>query len=218
MPLNLVRWPLPGTATIAVLDRVEILGKTLPLNSPIDTGTVLDVEKRKQPGSDYSSYVSHGIDTMPITIELLLFKDLTSGRDWYADYESIRAQLVPRFLSQRNAVPVYHPFLNLEGINQIIFTERSLPRRSHGNFFVVTLRGFNPKTLRIGSGSDGGNSRITQDTNLTSRASTVDAQGQSKSVGVNNQNTQRPTARQAPSNVRTPSQNQAGQARRPTGG
>ena len=26
MPLNLVRWPLPGTATIAVLDRIEILG------------------------------------------------------------------------------------------------------------------------------------------------------------------------------------------------
>ncbi len=217
MPLNLVRWPLPGTATIAVLDRVEILGKTLPLNSPIDTGTVLDVEKRKQPGSDYSSYVSHGIDTMPITIELLLFKDLTSGRDWYADYESIRAQLVPRFLSQRNAVPVYHPFLNLEGINQIIFTERSIPRRSHGNFFVVTLRGFNPKTLRIGNGN--GNAKIVQDSAQTSRASATDEFGQpkSKAVGVNNQNTQRPTARQAPSNVKTPSQNQAGQARRPTG-
>jgi hypothetical protein len=212
MPLNLVRWPLPGTATIAVLDRIEILGKTLPLNSPIDTGTVLDVEKRKQPGSDYSSYVSHGIDSMPITIELLLFKDLTSGRDWYSDYETIRPQLVPRFLSQRNAVPVYHPFLNLEGINSIIFTERSIPKRSHGNFFVVTLRGYNPKTLRIGNG------RITQDTNLTSRASTINAQGQSKAVGINNQNTQRPTAKQAPSNVRGPAVNQAGQARRPTGG
>jgi len=217
MPLNLVRWPLPGTSTIAVLDRIEILGVTLPLNAPIDAGTVLDVEKRKQPGSDYSSYVSHGIDTTAISIELLLFKDLTSGRDWYADYERIQPRLVPRFLAQRNAVPVYHPFLNLHKINSIIFTENSIPKRTHGNFFVVYLKGLNPKTLRIGNGSG---AKIVQDTTQTSRASTVDEFGQpkSKAVGVNNQNAQRPTARQAPSNVRTPSQNQAGQARRPTGG
>ncbi len=214
MPLNLVRWPLPGTATIAVLDRIEILGKTLPLAAPIDTGTTLDVEKRKQPGSDYSSYVSHGIDTSPITIELLLFKDLTSGRDWYSDYEEIQPRIVPRFLAQRNAIPVYHPFLNLHKIDHIVFVDQSIPKRTHGNFFVVQLKGFNPKTLRIGSGASASG---VQDT-VEVQSGVVLPGGQSKSVGVNNQNAQRPTARQAPSNVRTPSQNQAGQARRPTGG
>ncbi len=216
MPLNLVRWPLPGTATIAVLDRIEILGKTLPLGAPIDTGTTLDVEKRKEPGSDYSTYVSHGIDTSPITIELLLFKDLTSGRDWYSDYESIQPRIVPRFLSQRNAVPVYHPFLNLHKINSIVFVEQSIPKRTHGNFFVVQLKGFNPKTLRIGSGR--GSAGGVQDINEVQSGIVLPGGGQSKAVTPNNQNTQRPTAKQAPSNVRGPAANQAGQARRPTGG
>lgn len=185
-------FPLPGTATLYVLDRVNILGVDLPLAGPIEGGLELDIEKRKEPGSDYSSYVSHGIDATPIRIRLLLFRDLTSGKDWFAEYAKVKDRLVGRFLSTRNAVSVYHPLLNEEGINQIVFVKRGMLTQQRGLLFTVTLEGFNPKALRIGSG--GSSAKVKQDLELTSRA----------------------TARQAAQNVATPSQNQAGKARRPT--
>ena len=149
---DLRQFPLPGTANLYVLDRVQILNAILPLESPIEYGMELDIEKRKEPGSDYSSYVSHGIDATPIRISLKLFRDLSSGKDWIKEYLSIKDRLTARFLSRRNAVPVYHPFLDLYGINSIVFVKDSGFRHSRGHFFTVTLEGFNPKALRIGSG------------------------------------------------------------------
>ena len=186
---DLRQFPLPGTANLYVLDRVQILSAILPLESPIEYGLELDIEKRKEPGSDYSSYVSHGIDATPIRISLKLFRDLTSGKDWIKDYLAIKDRLIARFLSRRNAVPVYHPFLDLYGINEIVFVKDSGFRHSRGHFFTVTLEGFNPKALRIGSGS--ASKKVEQDKELTSRA----------------------TAKQNPVNVRTPAQNQVGKAR-----
>lgn len=186
---DLEQFPLPGTANLYVLDRVQILSAILPLEAPIDYGLELDIEKRKEPGSDYSSYVSHGIDATPIRISLKLFRDLTSGKDWIKEYLSIKDRLIARFLSRRNAVPVYHPFLDLYGINEIVFVKDSGFRHSRGHFFTVTLEGFNPKALRIGSG--GASKKVEQDKELTSRA----------------------TAKQNPNNVRTPGQNQVGRAR-----
>lgn len=215
---QLRHFPLPGTATLFLLDRITILGYQLPLDRPIEAGVGLDIEKRKAPGADYATYVSHGVDSHPIKIVLRLFKDLSSGKNWFENYDAIKNRLVGKFLSQRNAIPVYHPLLDSEGINSLIFAERTIPTPSQGQFFTVSLSAFNPKTTRIGSGSGAGSSRALQDLALTSRGSSVDARGQSKVVGVDNQNTQRPTARQSPSNVRTPATNQAGQARRPTGG
>lgn len=186
---DLEQFPLPGTANLYVLDRVQILSAVLPLEAPIDYGLELDIEKRKEPGSDYSSYVSHGIDATSIRISLKLFRDLTSGKDWIKEYLSIKDRLIARFLSRRNAVPVYHPFLDLYGINEIVFVKDSGFRHSRGHFFTVTLEGFNPKALRIGSG--GASKKVEQDKELTSRA----------------------TAKQSPNNVRTPGQNQVGRAR-----
>jgi len=122
---DLRQFPLPGTANLYVLDRVQILSAILPLESPIEYGLELDIEKRKEPGSDYSSYVSHGIDATPIRISLKLFRDLTSGKDWIKEYLSIKDRLIARFLSRHNAVSVYHPFLDLYGINEVVFVKDS---------------------------------------------------------------------------------------------
>ena len=186
---DLRQFPLPGTANLYVLDRVQILNAILPLESPIEYGMELDIEKRKEPGSDYSSYVSHGIDATPIRISLKLFRDLSSGKDWIKEYLSIKDRLIARFLSRRNAVSVYHPFLDLYGINSIVFVKDSGFRHSRGHFFTVTLEGFNPKALRIGSG--GASRSVPQDKELVSKA----------------------TAKQKAENVKTPGQNQVGKDR-----
>ena len=186
---DLRQFPLPGTANLYVLDRVQILSAILPLESPIEYGLELDIEKRKEPGSDYSSYVSHGIDATPIRISLKLFRDLTSGKDWIKEYLSIKDRLIARFLSRRNAVPVYHPFLDLYGINSVVFVKDSGIRHTRGHFFTVTLEGFNPKALRIGSG--GASRSVPQDKELVSKA----------------------TAKQKAENVKTPGQNQVGKDR-----
>lgn len=214
---QLTHYPLPGTSTLFVLDRISILNWILPLDRPIEAGISLDVEKRKQPGSDYSSYVSHGIDTTPIRIALRLFKDLSSGKNWFENYDQIKDRLVSKFLSARNAVPVFHPLLDMEGINNIVFTDRTILQPAHGQFFTVQLTGFNPKTLHVGSGS--GSTRAVQDLELDSnerRRARVASGGQSAPVGITNQSTQRPPNRNARSNVTTPGANQAGQARRRT--
>ena len=186
---DLRQFPLPGTANLYVLDRVQILSAILPLESPIEYGLELDIEKRKEPGSDYSSYVSHGIDATPIRISLKLFRDLSSGKDWIKEYLSIKDRLIARFLSRRNAVPVYHPFLDLYGINEVVFVKDSGFRHTRGHFFTVTLEGFNPKALRIGSG--GASRSVPQDKELVSKA----------------------TAKQKAENVKTPGQNQIGKRR-----
>ena len=183
---DLRQFPLPGTANLYVLDRVQILNAILPLESPIEYGMELDIEKRKEPGSDYSSYVSHGIDATPIRISLKLFRDLSSGKDWIKEYLSIKDRLIARFLSRRNAVPVYHPFLDLYGINSIVFVKDSGFRHSRGHFFTVTLEGFNPKALRIGS--SGASRSVPNDPGLAKLA----------------------PAKQKAENVKTPGQNQIG--------
>jgi hypothetical protein len=115
--VDLQRFPLPGASRLYILDCVTILGVQLPLARPIEAATELEIEKRKAPGSDYSTYVSHGLDSSPIRISLRLFRDIQSGKDWIAAYDEIRERLISRSLSKRNAVSVYHPFLDLEGID-----------------------------------------------------------------------------------------------------
>jgi hypothetical protein len=201
------RYPLPGTSSIFVYDRILIRDVQMPLGGPIEGGIELAIEKRKAPGADYSTYVSHGIDATPIRIKLLLFRDIVSGADWFANYDKIRDSLISRQLSKRNSIPVSHPFLNLEGINQIVFTKRSLPTQMFGHIFMVQLEGYNPAQLRVGGSGRGGSSgRVQQDTTLTSNASAVDAQGKSKVVANDKQNTASPTGRPVRANYQGPTQ------------
>lgn len=206
--LSFYRFPLPGTSKLYGLDVVTIFDTQLPLARPIEASTELDIEKRKAPGSDYSTYVSHGLDSSPIRISLRLFRDVQSGKDWIASYEEIRERLISRNLSKRNAVSVYHPFLDIEGINEIIFTKRSSLKQERGMMFTVDLEGFNPKTVRIGSGSGGNTAaalRFQNATGLKGRSFDL-TQSKSKSVDIDKQNASRPAARQLPKNSVGPSQ------------
>ena len=220
--VDLQRFPLPGASRLYILDCVTILGVQLPLARPIEAATELEIEKRKAPGSDYSTYVSHGLDSSPIRISLRLFRDITSkvnfetvnrdnrqeGKDWIAEYEKIRERLISRNLSKRNTVTVYHPFLDMEGINEIIFTKRSSMKQERGMMFTVDLEGFNPKTVRIGSGT-GGNAaaalRFKNATGLKGNAFDL-TPSVSKSVDIDKQDASRPAARQLPKNSVGPSQ------------
>lgn len=208
-------FPLPGTATLHPLDRVRILNYSLPLARPIETGIELDIEKRKEPGSDYSAFVSHGIDAIPVKITLSLFRDLTSGKDWFADYMRIEDKLVSRHLSRRNAIPVYHPFLDMHGINQIVFVKQSIPMHDRGLIFHVTLEGFNPKVLRIGSGAS---SKLEQDRLLITAANPQGVDnGKSKPVTVQKGPTAQSTAAASKKNYQGPAALNAGAATRRQG-
>lgn len=203
--LSFYRFPLPGTSKLYGLDVVTIFDTQLPLARPIEASTELDIEKRKAPGSDYSTYVSHGLDSSPIRISLRLFRDVQSGKDWIAAYEEIRERLISRNLSKRNAVSVYHPFLDIEGINEVIFTKRSSLKQERGMMFTVDLEGFNPKTVRIGSGNSAASLKFQNATGLKGRSFDL-TPSKSKSVDIDKQNASRPAARQLPKNSVGPSQ------------
>lgn len=208
-------FPLPGTATLHPLDRIRILNYTLPLARPIETGLELDIEKRKEPGTDYSAFVSHGIDAIPVKVTLSLFRDLTSGKDWFADYLRIKDKLVARHLSRRNAVPVYHPFLDLHGINQIVFVKQSTPTHDRGLIFHVTLEGYNPKVLRIGSGA--ANVNVKHATGIVDQANPQGIPGKSKPVTVQKGPTAQSTAAANKKNYQGPAVLNAGAATRRQG-
>ncbi len=205
-------YPLPGTATLYILDKVRILNYTLPLARPIETGIEMDIEKRKEPGSDYSAFVSHGIDATPIRITLALFKDLSSGKDWMDDFLRIQDRLVSRNLSRRNGVPVYHPFLNLYGINEVVFTKKSLPTRDRGQIYHVTLEGYNTRVLRIGSAF--GNVNIKHATGIVDMANPNGVPGKSKAVTIQKGPTAGSTAAAAKRNYQGPAALNAGAATR----
>lgn len=207
-------FPLPGTATLHPLDRIRILNYTLPLARPIETGLELDIEKRKEPGTDYSAFVSHGIDAIPVKITLSLFRDLTSGKDWFADYMRIIDRLVSKRLSRRNAVPVYHPFLDMHGINQIVFVKQSIPTHDRGLIFHVTLEGYNPKVLRIGSAT---NVKVKHATGVVNQANPQGIPGKSKPVTVQKGPTAQSTAAASKKNYQGPAALNAGAATRRQG-
>lgn len=207
------RYPLPGTANLYILDRVRILNYVLPLARAIETGLELDIEKRKEPGTDYSSFVSHGIDATPVKITLALFRDLTSGKDWFADYLRIKDKLVARHLSQRKAVQVFHPFLDLHGINQIVFVKQSIPTHDRGLIFHVTLEGYNPKVLRIGAA----NVNVKHATGIVDQANPQGIPGKSKPVTVQKGPTAQSTAAANKKNYQGPAALNAGAATRRQG-
>lgn len=197
-------YPLPGTSTLYYLDYIVINTTPIPLDGMPEGGKVLDIEKRKSPGSDYSSYVSHGIDTTPIKIKLMLFYDLTSKKDWWTNYNAIKQFLCAPKLDERYAIPVFHPFLDDAGINSLIFVGTPMPQQKRGQIFTVSLEAYNPVGLRVGSGKS--NSSV-QDTKTIAEPP---AQNQSSGVANHNQSTAAPTARASSKNYRGPAANNAG--------
>lgn len=153
------RWPLPGSGQLHPLDYITIMGVKLPLAGMPEGGQELDVSERKEPGSDWSSFVSHGKKSVPVRINLRLFRDqslgykngVLVGKDWIAEYEKISAKLIAKSLSKRQAVPVSYPTLHARGCDSLIFTRVSDPKWTNGQFYVVELEGKDPRTTRVGS-------------------------------------------------------------------
>lgn len=178
------RWPLPG-AGLHALDRIQIAGVWLPLAEMPQGADELDVSERKQPGSDFATFVSHGRKSVPVRITLLLFRDETLGwkdgrlvgKDWHAEYGKIRKTLLAKNLDKRGAVPVYYPTLQARGCTSLIFTHVGDPVRARGLFFTVALEGRDPRTVRKG----GGSKKVQQVKDFGSRANPIPPQ-QAKSA------------------------------------
>lgn len=153
------RWPLPGSGQLHPLDYITLAGVQLPLVSMPDGGEELDVSERKEPGSDYSSFVSHGKKNVPVKIQLLLFRDQSQGyrngqllgKDWIAEYYKIEPKLIAKSLSRRNAIPVSYPTLHARGCDSLIIVRKSDPKMSVRGQFIVELEGRDPRTIRVGS-------------------------------------------------------------------
>lgn len=155
------RWPLPGSGDLHPLDKIQIAGVWLPLESMPTGSAELDVSERKQPGSDYSTFVSHGAKSTPVQIRLKLFRDealgwkdgMLVGKDWLAEWRKVSSKLLAKNLGKDQAVPVYYPTLQARGVTSLIFTKITDLQRTNARFFTVELEGRDPRTVRRGGGS-----------------------------------------------------------------
>lgn len=173
-------FPRPGEG-LHELDRITILGVTLPIDGLPQGGTVLEIDKKKDSGSDGSTYVSQGLDADPIKITVLLFRDSRTGADWFAEWDKIRDRLIARNLSKRNAIPVYHPVLHMEGVDSLLFVRKSFPQRRSGLFFAVELEARDPRRVKSGGGKS---KKVEQDRTLVSRRGTAAQQDPANAAPV----------------------------------
>lgn len=172
-------FPLPGEG-LYELDRITILGVQLPLEKMPEGALVLDVDKKKEPGSDYSTFVSQGFDADPIKIVVLLWRDQQTGKDWFAEWDKVKDKIVAKNLNKRNAVSVYHPILHLEGVDSLLIKRKSFPILRKGLFFAIELEGYDPRRVRQG----GHSKKVEQDKTLRSRAGTAAQQDPSNAAPV----------------------------------
>lgn len=131
-------------------------------------GKTLIVEKRKAHGTDYSRYVSQGLDTLPVSFTLNLFRDYSQNpvKDWRAEYEKIEERLMPRSLDARNAVRIYHPSLAGRGVTQIIPTKEPILQPVAPDRWTVDVEGLDVRFVRSGPG--GATKQVNQDDLRTS--------------------------------------------------
>lgn len=122
-------------------------GTTLPLASPPEGGVARDIDKKKSPGNDFARITDKGYDIVPIKIELLLWRDNWYGTDYLAEYERIRDQLMPKRLEARNAVSLYHPSLNAEGIQAILVSKRGNIIHQSKQMFRVSIEGYDVRNF-----------------------------------------------------------------------
>lgn len=155
------RWPLPGSGQLHPLDYIVIKNVRLPLAAMPEGAKELDVSERKEPGSDYASFVSHGLKSVPVRISLILFRDQTLGykdgalvgKDWIAEFGKIEKNLIAPKLQKRFAVPVFYHTLHHRGCDSLIFVRQGDPRMVKPGQFSIELEGHDPRTVRTGGGS-----------------------------------------------------------------
>jgi len=160
-PPTFGNWTLPGEG-IHPLDAITILGVQLPLAKSIEGAMTLDLDKRKEPGSDYSSYVSQGKDSDPIRITIQLFRDTATGMNWWENFTEVKDRLIAAKASKRDAVPVFHPILKYLGIESILFIKVGFPKKVRGQIWEVDLEGRDIRFTRLGGGGSGGKSKVVE--------------------------------------------------------
>ncbi len=132
------------------LDQILINGVILPLAEMPKTSIELDLDAKKSPGSDWKTYVSKGREQKPVEIKILLFRDQWTRKDWFAEWARIAPLIPAAKLENRNGVTVYHPILAEMGITSLLFTERGAIVKEKGQIFSVTIKGLDPKRIKIG--------------------------------------------------------------------
>lgn len=144
---------LPQFGVPSNYDAIKIETIVLPLTlGTLRGGTKLDTEKRKTTGRDYPGYKSQGLDSEPVSFQLNLFVDLSSGKNWLREYEKIRDRLMPRSLDARNAISVYHPSLAEDGITQIIVTHRPILAVAGVEKWTVDITGMDARFVKANNG------------------------------------------------------------------
>ena len=178
---QLGNWVLPGEGVHA-LDVIVILGVKLPLAKPIEGAMTLDLDKRKEPGSDYSSYVSQGKDSDPIRITVQLFQDSLTGMNWWENFAEVKDRLIAAKASKRDAVPVFHPILKFMGVESILFYRVGYPKKTRGQIWEADLEGRDIRFTRLGGGSGGKSKVVEQDKNLKASGQTAAPQAKKNVV------------------------------------
>lgn len=174
-------WTLPGQG-LHPLDCIFILGVQLPLAKSIDGAMTLDLDKRKEPGSDYSSYVSQGKDSDPLRITIQLFRDTTTGMNWWENFAEVKDRLIAAKADKRNAAPVFHPILKFMGVEFVLFTKVGIPTRTRGQIYEVALEGRDIRFTRLGGGSGGKSKVVEQAKGLKSRSESAAPQAKKNVV------------------------------------
>ncbi len=149
---------------ISNYDSVRIGGVILPIvKGSIRGGTVLTVEHRKATGSDFAKYKSQGIDTIPPGCTFYLFIDYSKKppKDWKREFEKIERLLVPKQLSARNAISVYHPSWSARGITQIIPTKNPILMPVAEDVWTYDFEGLDVRFIHGGTG--GSSKQVQQD-------------------------------------------------------
>ena len=145
---------LPQFGVVGNYDGVKLLSVLLPITlGSLKGGTKYDVEKRKSTGGDFAKYKGQGLDTMPVSFQLNLFRDLASGKNWLREYEKIKDQLVPKKFEARNAIAIYHPSLAGDNITQIVITDRGLLTPTGPERWTVDITGYDVRFVGPSKGS-----------------------------------------------------------------
>ena len=143
-------------------DKIMIAGVDIPVvASSVHAGTVLEVDKHKPHGADFPTVIGKGYDAEHTKFTILLYKDLLHNVNWLTEYyNKVKDSLLPRELSNRTAVDVYHPFLAAEGITQLVIIRRGLPVLSGHQIWHVEIEGIDTRFAQFKSQATKSKSRV----------------------------------------------------------
>jgi len=134
-------------------DKIKIAGTDIMVvASSVKAGTKLEVDKHKPHGADFPTVIGKGYDAEHTKFTIILLNDILSGTNWFqVYYDRIHDKLLPRELSERSAIDIYHPFLAADGINSLIVIERSTPYLVSHQIWHVDVEGIDTRFAQFKS-------------------------------------------------------------------